>query len=158
MPRSFSRSAAASVWWLPVRLKSDGRGVSALEFAIAAPVVLAIGTGMLKFGVAMSHYLVLTNAAAQGALALALSRGTATPYTTTMTAISNAAPGLTASQITTTATVNGTACSTNSDCSVLLAAGATARVRTTYPCDLTVMGVDFKSGCTLSAETAQMVQ
>lgn len=140
-------------------LQRDVRGVSAIEFAIAAPVVLAIATGMLKFGVAMSHYVVLTNAAAQGALTLALSRGASTPYTATTTAITNAAPNLTSSLITTTATINGVACSTDSACSTALVAGQTALVRVTYPCDLTVMGIDYKpGGCTLSAQAAQMVQ
>jgi ABC-type multidrug transport system permease subunit len=93
-----------------VRMSRDVRGVSALEFAIAAPVILAIGMGMLKFGVAMVHYLLLTNAAAQGAQTLALSRGTSTPYTSTTTSIANAAPSLTLAQITTTVTINGVAC------------------------------------------------
>ena len=39
-----------------------------------------------------------------------------------------------------------------------MTAGVTAVVHTTYPCDLSVMGVNYKSGCTISAQTAQMVQ
>ena len=35
---------------------------------------------------------------------------------------------------------------------------ATALVIASYPCDLTVMGVNFKSSCTLTAQSAQMVQ
>ena len=50
-------------------------------------VLLLIGLGMIKFGVAMGNYVVLTNAASQGATALALSRGTTSPYTTTTTAV-----------------------------------------------------------------------
>jgi Flp pilus assembly protein TadG len=141
-----------------VRTLVDARGVSIIEFAIAAPVLLMLGTGFLKFGVAMSHYMMLTNASAQGAMALALSRGTATPYGSTTTAITSAAPSLTPASITKTVRVNGTACTTDSGCSGLLAAGATALVITSYPCDLTVMGVNFKSGCTLTAQSAQMVQ
>jgi Flp pilus assembly protein TadG len=142
-----------------VRMSRDVRGVSAIEFAIAAPVMLATGIGMLKFGVAMFHYLLLTNAAAQGALTLALSRGTSTPYTSTTTSIANAAPSLTPGQITTTVKINGVACATDSGCSTALVAGQTALVKVTYPCDLTVMGINYKpGGCTLSAQTAQMVQ
>jgi Flp pilus assembly protein TadG len=162
MLRSISRSAAAAWCWrsrsLPAGLLADRQGVSALEFAIAAPVLLTIGTGMLKFGVAMSHYLMLTNAAAQGASTFALTRGTSTPYATTITAINNAAPNLTSGSVTKTLRVNGTACTTDSGCSALLTSGATATVVTTYPCDLSVMGVNFKPSCTLTAQSAQMVQ
>lgn len=134
-------------------------GASVLEFAIVAPAVVLIGLGMLKFGVAMANYLVLTNSAAQGALTLALSRGTSTPYTTTTTAITNAAPSLTSGQITTVVKINDVACSTDAGCSSALVAGQTALVQVTYPCDLTVMGINFKpGGCTLSAQSSQMVQ
>lgn len=158
MLRTFSRSVGAARRRL-ARPLIDASGVSILEFAIMAPVVLTIGTGLLKFGIAMSHYMVLTNASGQGALTFALSRGTTTPYSSTITAITNAAPGLTPAQVTTTVKVNGTACNTDAGCAALQTAGATALVVTTYPCDLTVMGVNFKpGGCTLSAQTAQMVQ
>jgi len=136
----------------------DRSGVTAIEFAIAAPVVLTLGIGTFKFGVAMSHYIMLTNAAAQGALTLALSRGTTTPYVTTTTAVNNAAPTLTAASLSKTVTINGTTCSTDTACLALMSAGVTAIVRVTYPCDLTIMGINYKSGCTISAQTAQMVQ
>ena len=165
MPQPISRSAGAArhldiIRRLKrlVRLPRDRRGVTMLEFAIAAPVMLALAVGTFKFGVAMMHQVALTNAAAQGALTLALSRGTTTPYTSTTTAISNAASTLTTASITTTVTINGTACSTNTACAALMTAGVTAVVHTTYPCDLSVMGVNYKSGCTISAQTAQMVQ
>ncbi len=161
MPRMMSRSLCAApskpVLRRP-RLTRCERGVSALEFAIAAPVVLMIGIGLLKFGVAMSQYIALTNAAAQGASTFALSRGTTAPYTSAKTAISGAAANLASGSITTTVKVNGAACTTDSGCSALLVAGATALVKTTYPCDLKVMGVDYKPSCTLSAQSAQMVQ
>ncbi|HEY6981081.1 TadE/TadG family type IV pilus assembly protein [Reyranella sp.] len=146
-------------WRRFVQISRDTGGVSAIEFAIVAPVFVALVTGMLKFGIALSHYLILTSAAAQGAMTLALSRGTSTPYTTTTTAITNAAPSLTSSSITITTRINGTACSDDSGCSTALVAGQSAQVTLTYPCDLTVMGINYKSGgCTLSASTAQIVQ
>lgn len=139
-------------------LAGDRRGASLLEFAIGLPVLMLIGLGMIKFGVAMGNYVMLTSAASQGATALALARGTASPYTTTTTAITNAAPSLVSGSITTTVKVNGTTCNTNSGCAALLSAGATAQVTITYPCDLSVMGVNYKANCTLSAQSAQMVQ
>ena len=71
---------------------------------------------------------------------------------------SGAAANLASASITTTVKVNGTACTTDSGCSTLLVAGATALVKTTYPCDLKVMGVNYKPNCILSAQSAQMVQ
>lgn len=155
MLRAISRSVVAAGC---KRTANDRRGVSALEFALIAPVLLTMGTGMLKFGIAISHYLMLTNAAGQGATTFALSRGTTTPFTTTGTAITNAAPGLTAGSITKTLKINGTACTTDTACAAALTAGATALVITSYPCDLSVMGINYAPSCTLTAQSAQMVQ
>ena len=141
------------------RLLKDCTGVSAIEFAIISPVLITILLGIFQFGSAMNAYLVLTNAAAKGALTMALGRGTAAPYTTTISAIAAAAPNLTPASITTTVTINGTACSTDAGCTTALVAGVSAVVRTTYPCNLTVMGINYApNGCTLRAQTAQMVQ
>ena len=139
-------------------LKND-EGVSAIEFAIISPVLLMIVTGIFQFGVAMNHYLNLTNAVAQGALTLALSRGTTTPYSSTTAAIGAAAPNLVPAQTTITVKINGTACTSDATCAAMLVAGQPAVVKATYPCDLTVMGDNYApSGCNLSAQTAQMIQ
>ena len=139
-------------------LKNDD-GVSAIEFAIISPVLLTIVLGVFQFGIAMNQYLNLTNAAAQGALTLALSRGTTTPYTSTTAAIPAAAPNLAAAQTTITVRINGVACTNDATCSAALLAGQAALVRATYPCNLVVMGVNYApNGCTLSAQSAQMIQ
>lgn len=131
-------------------------GVSAIEFAIIAPVFLTICIGMLKFGIAMNNSLLLANGTTQGALAMALARGTSNPYTTMTSAIDNAASSLTAGSITITVTINGTACTSDSTCAAALVAGATATVKTAYPCDLSIMGVNYKS--TIHGQSSQMVQ
>jgi Flp pilus assembly protein TadG len=144
---------------LAVGVRHDTRGASAIEFAIIAPVFLAIVVGALKFGVAVSNRLLLNNGAAEGAMALALSRGTTAPYTTTTTAVTNGAGSLTSSSITVTVSINGSACTTDSSCASALTAGATGKVTATYPCDLTVMGVNYKgSSCSLSATSSVMIQ
>ena len=141
------------------RLVKNGEGVSAIEFAIISPVLLTIVLGVFQFGIAMNQYLNLTNAAAQGALTLALSRGTTTPYTSTTAAITAAAPNLAAAQTTITVRINGVACTNDATCSAALLAGQAALVRATYPCYLVVMGVNYApNGCTLSAQSAQMIQ
>jgi Flp pilus assembly protein TadG len=137
----------------------NGEGVSAIEFAIISPVLLTMMIGIFQFGIAMNHYLNLTNAVAQGALTLALSRGTTTPYTSTTSAIGLAAPNLASAQTTITVKINGTACTTDASCSAALVVGQAALVKATYPCNLTVMGVNYApNGCTLSAQSAQMIQ
>jgi Flp pilus assembly protein TadG len=139
-------------------LLRDTCGAAAVELALTLPVFLALAIGTLKFGVAMSQYLTLNNAAAQGAMAFALSRGTTSPYDTATTAITNASPNLASGSVTKTLRVSGTACTTNTACQTALVAGATASVTVSYPCDLSVLGVNFKSSCTLSSTAAQMVQ
>jgi Flp pilus assembly protein TadG len=137
----------------------NSKGVSAIEFAIISPVLLMIVTGIFQFGVAMNQYLSLTNAVAQGALTLALSRGTTTPYSSTTAAINAAAPSLTPAQTTITVRINGVACTSDATCLTAMVAGQSAVVRATYPCNLTVMGHNYApSGCNLSAQTAQMIQ
>jgi Flp pilus assembly protein TadG len=140
-------------------LVKNDEGVSAIEFAIIAPVLLTIVLGVFQFGIAMNQYLNLTNAAAQGALTLALSRGTTTPYTATTTAIAAAAPNLAAAQTTITVKINGVACTNDATCSAAMVAGLPALVKATYPCNLVVMGVNYApNGCTLNAQSAQMIQ
>lgn len=141
------------------RLPDNREGVSALEFAILSPVLMTVVLAIFQLGVVMNNFMVITNAAAKGALTIALSRGATTPYATTVAAINAAAPNLTTADIVTTVTINGTACATDSACSTALVAGVSAVVKTTYPCSLTIMGVNYApGGCTLKAQTAQMVQ
>jgi Flp pilus assembly protein TadG len=140
-------------------MSKNSEGVSAIEFAIISPVLFMIVIGIFQFSVAMNQYLTLTNAVAQGALTLALSRGTATPYGSTTTAIAAAAPGLAPAQTTITVKINGTACTSDATCLPSMIAGQSAVVKATYPCNLTVLGHNYApNGCNLSAQTAQMIQ
>jgi Flp pilus assembly protein TadG len=141
------------------QLLDNQRGVTAIEFSLIAPVLLAIVLGFFKFGIGMQQFMNVTNAATQGAMTLALARGGTTPYTSTTAAVTSAAPNLTASSITTTVTIGGSACTSDSTCNTKLTSGATASVKVSYPCSLTVMGVNYApSGCNLVAQSAQMVQ
>lgn len=141
------------------RLVDDTAGVTAVEFAILSPVLLAILLGMFSFGVAMKDYMVLTSAAGQGALTFALSRGNTGPYTKTRAAILAAAPTLTAASVAITVKIDNVACANDAACSTAQVAGKSAAVTATYPCSLSVMGINYKpGGCTLTASTAQMIQ
>jgi hypothetical protein len=117
--------------------------------------------GIIQIGLTFTNYLLLTNAAIAGAQTLSISRGITTPYTTTTTVITGSVPTLTT--LTTaniTTKVNGTACSTDAACATALtsASGDIALVTATYPCNLTIVGINFAPSCTLTAQAGQVIQ
>lgn len=143
------------------RILTDRSGVAAVEFVLVAPVLIMMGLGFLVFGVAMLKIMTVSYAADAGISTLTISRGSSTPYTAATTAINNAATGLTISNITTTVTVNGTACSTNSTCATALstAMGKSATVSLTYPCNLQFYGYNYGSSvCPYTSTVTGMVQ
>jgi Flp pilus assembly protein TadG len=144
------------------KLHRDHSGASAVEFALIAPLLFVMLFGIIQFGLALNNYVELTDAVRNGGRNFAISRAAAStsPYTTTSAAISGAAANLTAANIHLTITVDGTACTTDSGCQTALnaAAGKTAVVTATYPCNLTVMGINLAPSCTLSATTSDLIE
>ena len=137
----------------------DRRGAVAFEFILISPFLFFLLFAILIFGIVLNNQLELTAAAQQGAQTLSLGRGTSTPYTTAITAVTNAAFNLTAASITKTVTVGATSCATDSSCSTLLTSGATASVALTYPCSMTVMGINLGAAtCNLYSTSAATVQ
>ena len=146
----------------PRAVLGDHSGAQAVEFALIAPLLLTLIMGIIQFSITLNNYIELTEAVRTGARNLAISRAmsSATPYTTTVADIGASAGNLTASSITVTMSVNGTSCTSDSTCTTALstAAGDTAAVTATYPCNLTVMGVNFLPSCTLQSQTADLVE
>jgi Flp pilus assembly protein TadG len=139
----------------------DSKGTSAVEFALIAPVLIMMGLGLLIFGIALNNKSIVIHAAAAGIQQFSVSRGAATPYTTTVTAIKSAATGLTTASLGITITANGAACASDSACTTALqgAGGQSATVLVTYPCNLQVMGVNYgASTCQLSSSATGMIQ
>jgi Flp pilus assembly protein TadG len=136
----------------------ERKAAVAVEFALIMPVLLLMVVGAGVFGIAIDNYIKLTGAASIGARQLAISRGDATPYTDTVSAIQGAAPGLTQASLTISLLVNGTACATDAACNSALVAGVPAQVIASYPCNLVVMGTNFAPSCTLTANTTERVQ
>lgn len=140
---------------------ADESGASAVEFALVLPVLCLMLFGIIKLGIAFTNYIQLTNAAAAGAHQLSISRGSATPWSGTNSAIAAAAPNLTPSSK--TYTVGGTACTDDSTtCQNLFGNGTgtppTATVTLTYTsCNLTIFNAGFPT-CTLSASSSGAVQ
>ena len=140
---------------------SDERGAVAFEFLLVSPFLLFILYATVVFGIALNQQLILTAAAQQGAQVLSLGRGTTTPYTATISAITSSAVNLTTSKITETVSVGGSTCASDSACTSLLTGdvGSSASVALSYPCYMTVMGIAFGgSSCTLYASSAATVQ
>lgn len=143
-------------------LTQDDSGAQAVEFALIAPLLLVLIMGIIQFSITLNNYIELTEAVRTGGRTLAISRAmaSATPYTTAVANIKSSAGNLTGSSITVTMSVNGTACASDSACSTALstAAGETASVTATYPCNLTVMGFNFVPSCALSSQTSDLVE
>jgi Flp pilus assembly protein TadG len=136
-------------------------GAVAVEFAIVAPVLLAMLTGTAQFGLTLNQFVILTNAVATGAQLFSISRGTMpTPYTSTVAAIEAAAPNLIPANLTITLSVNGTACTTDAACQTALSNAATdpATVTATYPCSLEIAFYNFWPGCTLQSQVTEPIQ
>ncbi len=148
-------------WRRLLSIRNDD-GSAALEFGIVAPIFLTLVAGIVQFGFTFSDYMFLTSAVMAGSQTLSVSRGTANPWTSTVNAMLASAPLLTPTQLTASIriTVNGTACSGDTSCVSALntATGETAVVTATYPCNLTIAGVSYVPGCTLSSQVAQVVQ
>ena len=141
-------------------LTGDRSGAAAVEFGLLAPLLLLMLMAIIQFGITLNNYLELTDAVRVAARNFAISGTSSTPMSGATTAAQNSAANLTAASITLTYSVNGTACSTDSACSTALAAdaGDTASVTGTYPCSLSVMGLNFAPSCSLSSSTTDMVE
>ena len=135
-------------------------GVSALEFGLIAPVLFMLVLGILQFGIVLNNYVALTDSVRVGARVLAASRSSTTPWSAATNAVYGSAPNLVKASISLTASVNGTACSADSSCQTALtgATGTAAFLKATYPCDLTVFGVNYAPTCTLTAATTERVE
>jgi Flp pilus assembly protein TadG len=151
--RSIGKGACA-------RLVSNQDGVALIEFAIAFPVLLIVLFGICRFGIALNNQLTLTQAVGTGAQYLQQIRtNTSDPCADTFAKITNAAPYLTSSSITVTVTMNGTTPSqsgnTCSGAQTNLVQGAPVTVAATYPCNLSVYGINFAPGCALHAQVTE---
>ena len=88
------------------RFASESEGGALVEFALVAPLMMALLTGMFSISMVMNNYMVLTNGVGAGARALALARGQTTPTLAStdpcqyaVNAAESAAPNLTPSNM-----------------------------------------------------------
>ncbi|MCI0467388.1 MAG: pilus assembly protein, partial [Beijerinckiaceae bacterium] len=116
------------------------------EFALIGPVMLFFMLATFVLGIEYNNFIIITNAAQAGTFQLTVSRGTtSTPYTKTVDAAKDAAPGLTSPLPTISMDVNGVACTSDTSCKALLdlptAQGSPASVTVSYPCAFTFLQV-----------------
>jgi Flp pilus assembly protein TadG len=143
-----------------LKIARDRDGASLVEFAIVLPLLTIVLLGVTQFGIFFYDYVTLENAAVLGERNFLQQRpfyNTAagcsssicptscfTPYSSTVSLIQTATAGLQASDVTTTLSVAGTACTSDSTCgnalcTAYLTTGAystaqTASVTVSYPC------------------------
>jgi Flp pilus assembly protein TadG len=103
------------------------------EFAIILPVLCLLLFAVIQLGLTFNNYIALTDAARAGARKAAVSRQTANPANTTVTAVRAAAADLN------TANLNVSVSST-------WLPGANVTVSATYPYSINLLGFVVKSG------------
>ncbi len=137
-------------------VKDDGNII--VELALTLPVLMLLFTGVISFAIAYGNQLTLTQAVGVGGEYLQQLRGSTTdPCASVLSAVENAAPYLTASNISLTITMNGTK-ESGSSCpgdQTNLEQGTPVTVYATYPCTLSIYSMKFTSACQLSAEVTE---
>jgi Flp pilus assembly protein TadG len=168
-PKGGSLHALASLSGNLIRtgLRKQEEGNSMVEFALVFPILMLIVTAIFTFGIAFNNYIELTDAVGIAGRQLAISSlQTLDPCATAATAVYNAAPLLSKTNLTFSFTLNGTAypgasCASASQtvgAASNLQSGDDATITVTYPCNLTIWGKNYAPGCTLSATTTEKVQ
>ena len=139
-------------------LGRNEEGGALVELALTVPVMLGLITAIVTFGIAFSNQVTLTQAVGSAGQYLSQIRSSSTdPCEDTYTALTNAAPGLSAASISLTTTLNGNK-NTGNTCSgkqTQLVQGGTVTVYATYPCTLSIYGVSFASSCQLTAQVTE---
>ena len=148
---------------------ADERGGAMLELAYTLPVLLLMVTGFVSIGTLLEQDMQLTDAVNVAAKELAISRGNTTdPCNLVYGIVTTAAPYLTASSMSFSFSLNGSAYSGSSCSSGSTTTGAAGNliqgdpvtVTVTYPCSLsTYFGVLAPSGSYfIQSQLTEMVQ
>jgi Flp pilus assembly protein TadG len=137
----------------PTRKRSDS-GQAIVEFALVLPVLLLLVFGIIKMGTVYLHYISLTEAVRDGARQLSVERGQPSPCTDATTSFhSSAGSSLSGLADPAYSFSNGT-----DECSSGLVSNTSGTLAGSYPCDLSLMGINFAPGCTLRASTTVRIE
>jgi len=150
-------------------LRRKNEGGALVEIAVTLPIVFLIMTGIFAFSIALYQKLQLAEAVSAGGRTLASDRGDTDPCKTTATAVSAAAPGLTASKIMVTIVLNGvtsangvasgsaTCAGTGNTANTNMVSGASASLTATYACTVKMYGFSLPN-CSLGSSVTEEVQ
>jgi Flp pilus assembly protein TadG len=127
---------------LTFNTRSD-RGAVAVEFALLLPILLTILLGILEFGLAYNAQITITNAAREGARALAIGNAANTPFAAVSAASAALSPAVTQAEV----TISPSACTAAT-------AGQKATVTIKYPYKF--FSGFFGSGFTMTGVAAMM--
>jgi hypothetical protein len=129
----------------------DERGQALIETALTLPLLLLVMIGLLQCGVLFNNWVTLTDAVRAGSRQLAISRAPGqNACTLAESTVRTAAPGLIATDLKVTWTVTDS-------CTSLLA-GSEATLKATYPCKLSILGVDYIPNCSIKVQTTERVE
>jgi Flp pilus assembly protein TadG len=159
----------------PARLDREEEGSSLVEMSVSLPIMLVLAMGMLTFGLALNNYLQLTMAVGNAVRQVAISQSLSSsdPCATGWSAISGTR--LTSANIAVTYTflsstgsslasypfsagATNTCTAAGNTTTGYMNVGNSITVTATYPCDLTVYGVNYAPGCQLSASLTEAIQ
>ena len=128
-----------------------------VEFALVLPVLLLVLLAILKFGLLFENYLTLTDAVRAGARTFAIGRGTANACTPAIAQVKASAGSLNQVSLSVPTPVQGAGL-TSPDTCTSLTSGNAVTISATYPCNLSIMGVNFAPSCSLSASATERVE
>lgn len=126
------------------------------------PILLLLLMGIFRCGIIYNNYIQLTNAVDVGARQLAEERGQGSPCIDAASVADGVATGLSSASMTLTMSQEGASSpyvypAETGSCPTLVA-GDYSTVSGTYPCNLSIMGINFDPGCTLDASATEIVQ
>jgi Flp pilus assembly protein TadG len=157
----------------PSRLLSGEEGGALVETAVMIPIFLTVMLAIFTVGIAMNNFQMLTNSINVGGTTLQQIRNmtaASDPCAAVGTAVMNAAPYLTSSgtnAVMLTITLDnggytqGPASASTITCTggaSYVLQGTNASITATYPCNLTIYGVNYAPSCKLHASVTELLQ
>jgi len=154
-------------------MRRGEEGGALVEMAVVLPIFLSVTLGIFTVGLTMNNYQMLTNAVNVGGTQLQQIRnmpGASDPCATVGTAVTGAAPSLASSgtnAILLTITLdNGSYSQGPTAASTITCTGGTAyllqstnaSITASYPCNLTIYGVNYAPSCKLHASVTELMQ
>jgi hypothetical protein len=135
----------------PKRRREEGQAM--IEMALILPVLLLLIGGIVKFGIVYNNHIILTDSVRVGSRQLALGRGLPNGCTPAIKRLKDSAENLDASKL----VVAPPTFAPGSSCSTMLG-GDWSTISATYPCELTIFGIDFFPSCTLKASATEAIE